>query len=205
MILKTIPLAGLAFLSAQPLAAQSAESAPETPRGTYFIFGEEDGAVFASYEPSLAADNLWPLTFFYYAEGGAFTGAVRMRANGECTQMQVAAYLTDTLSEDGTPAPLRIGENPPPFRFAAEDEGGAAAIVDFVCGDANARLAQSSAPIFATPAITSRRYIALRQAGIGDRLARDLAIRDTETNEALIGTAIPEEQRDAVREILDGE
>ena len=37
------------------------------------------------------------------------------------------------------------------------------------------------------------------------RLARDLAIRDPETNDALIDTAIAEERRDAVRAILSGE
>ncbi len=198
-------IAGIACIAAAPLQAQDAAPSPETPRGTYFVFGEEDGAVFVSFEPALAADNQWPLTFFYYAEGGEFTGAVRMRANGDCAARETTAYLTDRLGEDGAAVPIAIGTNPPPFRFAASEEGGAAAIVSFICGDANQRLAQASAPIFATPAATARRYVALRQAGIGERLARDLSIRDPETNEALIATAIPEEQREAVRTILAGQ
>ena len=38
---------------------------------------------------------------------------------------------------------------------------------------------------------------------LGDRLARDIAIRDPEDSDALIGTAVPEELRDRVRAILD--
>lgn len=198
--LAAISLAALAF-PAQSQPAAPADTA-DMPRGTYFIYGEEDGAVFVSYEPVLAADNRWPLTFFYYADGGEFTGGVRMNANGECAERAVAAYLTHTLDEAGQATPRPLGEDPAPFHFIAEADGGSSAIVAFVCGDPNARLAQASAPIYSPPALTARRYIALRRAGIGERLARDIAIRDPQTNEALIDTAVPEAQRAAVRAIL---
>lgn len=197
----TLRMAALVAASTIPATAVAQEAG--TPRGTYLVYAEADGVAFASYEPALAGAGRWPMVLFFYGDG-QFGGAARATTEARCAAGEATARITDLLDEAGRQVPLPSGQAAPPISFTrASNSAGDAAIVDFLCGDASSRLAQSSAPIFGTPAETARRYVAMRAAGLGDRLARDIAIRDPEDSDALIGTAVPEELRDRVRAILD--
>ena len=88
------------------------------------------------------------------------------------------------------------------FSFDRAGSGGDEAIVQFICGDTAARLIAAETPIENEPATTAANYAALRTLGLEARLARSLAIRSAAEAEPLVASAVPEDQRPAVRAIL---
>ena len=199
----TITLAALALAAmATPVAAQDPADVP-TPRGTYLVYADEQGSAFASYEPSLAGTEVWPLSFFYY-QAGALVGTARIAANADCAQGLVRGRLTHATGADGNMMDIPQSEDTPLFSFDRAGGGGDEALVGFICGSGQDRLVQAETPIFATPLVTAQRYAGLRALGIDNRLARSLAIRDRRTADPLIDTAVPESLRAQVRSLLDG-
>lgn len=201
----TLPVLLAASLLAAPgLAQQAPPSADtQTPRGTYLVYADEQGAAFVSVEGALATTNVWPLSFFYFVDG-AIAGSARMAGSGDCGQGLVRGRLTDATGADGAALPLPQGEATPSFAFDRAGGGGDEAIVSFVCGDTEARLIQAETPVFAEPRTVADRYRRLREAGLADRLARSLAIRDAGASAGLVASAVPEAQRVAVNAILRG-
>jgi len=197
------------LLAASLLAAPaSAQPAPppvdtQTPRGAYLVYADEQGTAFVSFEPALATTNVWPLSFFYFATG-AIAGSARMTGSGDCGQGVVRGRLTDATGADGAALTLPQGEATPSFAFDRAAAGGDEAIVSFVCGNTEARLIQAETPVFGQPRTVADRYRRLREAGLADRLARSLAIRDAEASAGLVASAVPEAQRAAVNAILRG-
>lgn len=193
-----LPLALAAM--AVPAAAQEAMEMP-APRGTYLVFADETGSAFVSYEPSLADNGVWPLSFFYFQDG-AMVGTARIAGTSDCAQGVVRGRLTDATGPDGTLMQIPETDDTPLFAFDRAGGGGDEALVGFVCGTGQERLMQAETPIHGSPEATARTYAALRALGIEGRLARSLAIRDASTADPLIGTAVPEALRGQVRALL---
>ena len=201
MSLKLSPwLASLALMAAPAIAQEMPER--ETPRGTYLVYADLQGSAFVSYEPSLADAGVWPLSFFYY-QNGALAGQARIAATAECAQGLVSGRLTHAVDETAQVMEIPQDDNTPLFAFDRAGGGGDQAIVDFVCGTGQDRLVQAETPIFNSLQATAHSYAQLRALGLDHRISRSLAIRDRETAEPLIGTAVPEELRDAVRAAID--
>lgn len=197
-VVLSFALAALAI----PAAAQEAADAP-TPRGTYLVFADEAGSAFVSYEPALAENGVWPLSFFYFRDG-AMAGTARIAGTADCAQGVVSGRLTHATGEDGGLMDIPQTQDTPLFAFDRAGGGGDEALVGFVCGAGQERLIQAETPIHADPETTARRYAGLRGLGIENRLARSLAIRDLRAAEPLIGTAVPEALRAQVRTLLAG-
>jgi hypothetical protein len=201
MVLKPFTcLVGLALIAVPAIAQEMPER--ETPRGTYLVFADLEGSAFVSYEPSLAETGVWPLSFFYY-QNGVMAGQARIAASAECVQGIVRGQLTHAMDETGQVMALPQNSDAPLFAFDRAGGGGDQAIVDFVCGTGQERLVQAETPIYNSLEATAHSYAQLRALGLDHRISRSLAIRDRETADPLIETAVPEELRDAARAALD--
>jgi hypothetical protein len=189
----------LAALTATPGFTQTAPE--ETPRGTYLVFADEQSSAFVSVETSLDDANVWPLRFFYYRQG-ALEGTAQMTSSADCAQGVVSGRLTHATGAEGALLELSDAADPVFFSFDRAGGGGDEAIVHFICGTSADRLIAAETPIENDPATTAAHYAALRALGLEGRLARSLAIRSAEEAGPLVASAVPEDQRPAVRAIL---